>query len=110
MNILMGAGWYREAVYPREVYETSTNDLADRLVREIIEGVDGTGVRAWVHRRDRHRTRGAQPGQRASVPCGRACSPAHGLSGGYAAHDPLGGSLLSTNSTSSPRKESRPST
>ena len=45
VNILMGAGWYREAVYPREVYETSTNDLADRLVREIIEGVDGTGVR-----------------------------------------------------------------
>jgi phosphotriesterase-related protein len=45
VNILMGAGWYREVVYPREVYETSTNDLAEKLVREIVDGVDGTGIR-----------------------------------------------------------------
>lgn len=45
VNILMGAGWYRESVYPRYIYETSTNDLADMLVREIIEGVDGLGIR-----------------------------------------------------------------
>jgi predicted metal-dependent phosphotriesterase family hydrolase len=45
VNILMGAGWYREVVYPRDVYETSTNDLAEWLVREIVDGVDGTGIR-----------------------------------------------------------------
>jgi predicted metal-dependent phosphotriesterase family hydrolase len=45
VNIVMGAGWYREVVYPRYIYETSTNDLADMLVREIIDGVDGSGIR-----------------------------------------------------------------
>lgn len=45
VNIVMGAGWYREVVYPRYIYETATNDLADRLVREIVDGVDGSGIR-----------------------------------------------------------------
>jgi predicted metal-dependent phosphotriesterase family hydrolase len=45
INILMGAGWYREKVYPSYIYDTSTNDLADMLVREIIDGVDGSGIR-----------------------------------------------------------------
>ena len=45
VNIIMGAGWYREKVYPRYIYETSTDDLADILVREFEDGVDGTGVR-----------------------------------------------------------------
>jgi phosphotriesterase-related protein len=41
----MGAGWYREVVYPDYVATTSTADLADFLVREIEDGVDGTGIR-----------------------------------------------------------------
>jgi len=45
VNILMGAGWYREVVYPDYVAETSTEDLARFLVSEIEDGVDGTGVR-----------------------------------------------------------------
>lgn len=45
IHVLMGAGWYREKVYPRYVYETSTNDLADMLVGEIVDGVDGTDIR-----------------------------------------------------------------
>lgn len=45
VHILMGAGWYREKVYPRYIYETSTNDLAELLVREIVDGVDGSGIR-----------------------------------------------------------------
>lgn len=45
VDIVMGAGWYREVVYPDYIYETSTNELADLLVREIVDGVDGTGIR-----------------------------------------------------------------
>ena len=45
VNIVMGAGWYREVVYPRYIYETSTNDLAALLIREILDGVDDSGIR-----------------------------------------------------------------
>jgi phosphotriesterase-related protein len=48
VNIIMGAAWYREAVYPAFVYELDTNALAARIVTELTEGVDGTDVRAGV--------------------------------------------------------------
>ena len=46
VHIVMGAGWYRERVYPPELRTTSTAALAEVLVRELVEGVDGTGIRA----------------------------------------------------------------
>jgi len=45
VNIVMGAGWYREVVYPPTITTTSTAELAALLVREITEGVDGSGIR-----------------------------------------------------------------
>lgn len=45
VNIVMGAGWYREMVYPPQITTSSTAELAELLVREIVDGVDGTGVR-----------------------------------------------------------------
>ncbi|MGO4681451.1 phosphotriesterase family protein [Microbacterium sp. 2MCAF23] len=45
VHVVMGAGWYREKLYPPEIATTSTNDLADALVAEIVDGVDGSGVR-----------------------------------------------------------------
>src|SRR5690349_13122706 len=48
LHIVMGAGWYRELVYPRLVYERDTNSLADLIVQELTSGIDGTGVRAGV--------------------------------------------------------------
>jgi predicted metal-dependent phosphotriesterase family hydrolase len=48
VNIVMGAGWYREPVYPSLVYELDTNALADAIVREITQGVGDTDVRAGV--------------------------------------------------------------
>jgi predicted metal-dependent phosphotriesterase family hydrolase len=48
VNIVMGTGWYREPVYPDYIARSSVNELADRLVRDIIEGADGTGIRAGV--------------------------------------------------------------
>ena len=48
VNIVMGTGWYREEVYPPEIREKSTEELADLMVQEIREGVDGSGIRAGI--------------------------------------------------------------
>lgn len=48
VHIVMGAGWYREEVYPRLIVELGTNELADRIVEELTVGVDGTGIRAGM--------------------------------------------------------------
>lgn len=45
VNIVMGAGWYREIVYPESITTTSTAELAAQLVREITDGVGDTGIR-----------------------------------------------------------------
>jgi len=45
LNIVMGAGWYRSAVYPAQVREWGVDQLADALVAEIESGVDGSGIR-----------------------------------------------------------------
>jgi phosphotriesterase-related protein len=45
VHIVMGAGWYRERVYPPEIATTPTNALADLLVRELTIGVGDTGIR-----------------------------------------------------------------
>ena len=41
LHIIMGCGWYRERVYPSYIHELSTNALADMLVKELEEGVEG---------------------------------------------------------------------
>src|SRR5690606_4904086 len=46
VHILMGAGFYREAVYPHDFDRTSTNALAARLVEELVIGVGPERVRA----------------------------------------------------------------
>ncbi len=48
IHVVMGAGWYREDVYPHFIWELDTNSLAGRIVEELTAGVDGTGVRAGV--------------------------------------------------------------
>ena len=48
VRIIMGAGWYRERVYPAYVYERDTNGLADLIVTDIMRGADGTDVRAGI--------------------------------------------------------------
>jgi len=45
LNIVMGGGFYLESSHPPEVAEMSAGDIADRIVREALEGVDETGVR-----------------------------------------------------------------
>ncbi|MBI3747869.1 MAG: phosphotriesterase-related protein [Chloroflexi bacterium] len=50
LNIVMGAGWYRNAYYPAEtlIDRRSVDDLADELVRETTDGVGDTGVRPGI--------------------------------------------------------------
>ena len=50
LHVVMGSGWYREAYYPPElrVDRRSVDDLADELVREVTEGVGGTGIRPGI--------------------------------------------------------------
>ena len=43
----MDTGWYREPVYP-EVLRSSVDQLADMLVRDIVEGADGSHVPAGI--------------------------------------------------------------
>jgi predicted metal-dependent phosphotriesterase family hydrolase len=48
VRIIMGAGWYRECVYPAVVYERDANALADLIVSDLVQGADGTDVRAGI--------------------------------------------------------------
>ncbi|SRR5581483_7086260 len=50
LTIIMGCGWYTEPYYPPEdaLARRSVNAIADQLVAEIEEGIDGTGVRPGV--------------------------------------------------------------
>lgn len=45
LNIVMGAGYYLGSSHPAEVAGMSVDDIAREIVREAIEGVDGTDVR-----------------------------------------------------------------
>jgi phosphotriesterase-related protein len=48
VQIVMGAGYYIELSHPPEVRSMSADDVADEIVRDVTEGVPGTGVRAGI--------------------------------------------------------------
>ncbi len=48
INVVMGAAWYREDVYPRCVFELDSTALAEVIVNELTTGVDGTDVVAGI--------------------------------------------------------------
>lgn len=48
LNIICGTGWYVESTYPAYVKENSVEELSDVMVRELNEGIEGTGIRAGV--------------------------------------------------------------
>ena len=48
LHIIMGTGWYRQPFYPPEIDRLLTNELADRIIAELVDGVDGTGIRAGI--------------------------------------------------------------
>jgi len=48
LHIVMGCGYYRDPYLPPELDRMSVDAVADTIVRDIEQGVDGTGVRAGV--------------------------------------------------------------
>jgi phosphotriesterase-related protein len=50
LQVVMGAGWYRQSYYPAEalIDRRSVDHLADELVREFTDGVAGTGVHPGI--------------------------------------------------------------
>ncbi len=48
LHIIMGTGWYRQPFYPPEIDRLLTNELADRIISELVDGVEGTGIRAGI--------------------------------------------------------------
>ena len=48
LNIVMGAGWCQKAYHPEDMDDRTVNDLAHEIVRDITEGVAGTGIRSGI--------------------------------------------------------------
>ncbi len=45
LNIVMGAGFYLASSHPQKVASMTVGEIADEIVREATQGVDGTDVR-----------------------------------------------------------------
>jgi len=48
LQVVLGAGWYREPYYERRLYRARTAQITEELVRDVTEGIDGTDVRAGL--------------------------------------------------------------
>ena len=48
LHIVMGCGYYIHAAHPPHVAEWGVEELAEEMLRDLTEGVDGTGIRAGV--------------------------------------------------------------
>ena len=48
LNIIMGAGFYVDAVHPADMDQRSDRDLASQMIEEITTGVGDTGVKAGI--------------------------------------------------------------
>ncbi len=48
LKIIMGAGWYHENYYKPRLRDLSTDRLAEEIICELREGVEGTDVRAGI--------------------------------------------------------------
>lgn len=48
LNVVAGAGYYREKCLPMEVLDKSVSELADELEGWVVEGMYGTDVRAGI--------------------------------------------------------------
>jgi phosphotriesterase-related protein len=48
LNIIAGTGYYIGASHPTELAEKGAGQIADEMLRDVVEGIPGTGVRAGV--------------------------------------------------------------
>ena len=48
LHIVMGTGWYQKLYHPFNMDELTVAEMTDRIVRDVTEGIDGTGVRSGI--------------------------------------------------------------
>ena len=48
VHVIMGAGFYVDAVHPRDMDSLNVDVLSQRIVDDIRNGVDGTGIKAGI--------------------------------------------------------------
>jgi phosphotriesterase-related protein len=48
MNFITSTGYYRNAFHPAEVEEMTSEEIEERMVREVLEGIEGTDIRAGM--------------------------------------------------------------
>ena len=46
LNIILGCGWYRETYYPQRLWRMKTDEIAEEMLQDLTEGIDGTNIRA----------------------------------------------------------------
>ena len=48
VKVIMGGSFYVDASHPKDMSERDESELVEKIVLDIIEGVDGTGIRSGV--------------------------------------------------------------
>lgn len=48
INVIATTGYLKGAYFPKEVEEKSINELADYMITEVVQGMDGTNAKAGV--------------------------------------------------------------
>ena len=48
LKVIMGAGWYHENYYKPRLWDLSTDQLAEEIIGELREGMEGTDVKAGI--------------------------------------------------------------
>lgn len=48
LHLVMGSGWYQKDLHPAGFAERGLDALTAEIVRDIVEGVDGTGIRSGI--------------------------------------------------------------
>lgn len=48
LHVVMGAGWYEPNFHPVDMDDRTVDDLAEEIVRDVVEGVAGTGIRSGI--------------------------------------------------------------
>ena len=48
INVICATGFYKEPFYPEFVYEKNEKELSEIMKKEILEGIDGTGIKAGI--------------------------------------------------------------
>jgi len=48
VNVIMGCGYYKSKWHPVDMDEKTVEQIAEEMVKDITEGVEGTGIRAGI--------------------------------------------------------------